>query len=108
MELKKRKINRLKCYDYSTPGLYFLTICIKDKKQILWQNYSKGEQYTLSYYGKIIEQEIEKMNEAYSENINIDKYVIMPNHIHIIIKINGRPQVAPTISRVINQFQGAV
>ena len=35
MELPKRKPTRLKGYDYSTPGAYFITICVKDKKQLL-------------------------------------------------------------------------
>jgi len=44
----------------------------------------------------------------------IDKYVIMPNHVHMIIKLsvvqeeNGRPMAAPTISRIVNQFKGSV
>ena len=35
MELPKRKPTRLKGYDYSIPGMYFLTICVKDRKQLL-------------------------------------------------------------------------
>ena len=35
MELPKRKPTRLKGYDYSTPGAYFITICIKDRKELL-------------------------------------------------------------------------
>lgn len=37
MELPKRKQNRLKGYDYSRPGCYFITICTRDKKHILWK-----------------------------------------------------------------------
>lgn len=44
--------------------------------------------------------------------ISLDSYVIMPNHIHILLRIcpdeNGRPLVAPTISRIINQLKGLV
>jgi len=35
MELPKRKSTRLKGYDYSTPGAYFITICTKDRKELL-------------------------------------------------------------------------
>jgi len=108
MEFNNRKINRLKSYDYSTPGFYFLTICTKNKKQILWKNSSNNSKYVLSFYGKIVENEIKKINEIYDGNLVVDKYVVMPNHVHVILKINGRPQVAPTISRVIKQFKGAV
>ena len=44
--------------------------------------------------------------------VHLDKYVIMPNHIHLILRVcapeGGRPQVAPTLSRIIQQFKGAV
>lgn len=36
MELPKRKPNRLKNYDYSQNGAYFITICTKDRRQMLW------------------------------------------------------------------------
>ena len=35
MDLQKRKPTRLKKYDYSTPEMYFITICVKDKKKLL-------------------------------------------------------------------------
>lgn len=44
--------------------------------------------------------------------LRVDKYVIMPNHVHLIVLIctdgDGRPQAAPTLGRVLNQFKGAV
>jgi len=64
----------------------------------------------LSDIGKIIEKEINILSSAY-DDIAVDKYVIMPNHIHMIIAIipkSGRTQFAPTISRIIKQFRGAV
>lgn len=45
------------------------------------------------------------------ENVFVDNYVIMPNHIHLIIRLQndgGRPMVVPTISRIIQQFKGYV
>ena len=38
MDLPKRKPNRLREYDYSTPGAYFLTICTTDRKNFFWDN----------------------------------------------------------------------
>lgn len=65
----------------------------------------------LSKIGIVIENEIYKLNTVY-ENIKVDKYQIMPNHIHLIIFIyedsNGRTQFAPTISRIIKQFKGSI
>lgn len=68
----------------------------------------------LSEYGLIIENEINKIGGVYNLSVIIDKYVIMPNHIHLIVllknecEIDGRPKVAPTISRIIQQFKGSV
>ena len=38
MEQPKRKRTRLKDYDYSSAGVYFVTVCVKDKKPLLWNN----------------------------------------------------------------------
>ncbi|MBQ7121125.1 MAG: transposase [Clostridia bacterium] len=114
--LPKRKPIRLKGYDYSSVGAYHITICTKDKKMLFWNNVGAtfgrpNNQYQLSSYGEIAKNEIEKINTIY-DAVRIDKYVVMPNHIHIIISIVsdefGRPQVAPTIPRIIQQFKGAV
>ena len=114
--LPKRKSNRLNGYDYSSVGAYHITICAKDNKQLFWNNVgaTSGRPHPecfLSEYGKIVDNEIRKIGTVYNA-VNIDKYVIMPDHIHMIVSILpdefGRPQVAPTISRVIKQFKGAV
>ena len=93
MELPKRKPTRLKGYDYSTPGMYFITVCVKDRKQLLGKIVGCGNfdapKMLLSEYGQILEKYINLMNEKYP-HINIDKYVIMPNHIHIIVVITER------------------
>ena len=89
-ELPKRKDLRIKEYDYSSQGAYFLTICIKDRKPIL-SNILKpvgvgaldDPQIRLSKIGKIVEKHL-----LSSENISgviIDKYVVMPDHIHVIV-----------------------
>lgn len=79
--LPKRKPLRLSEYDYSRNGAYFITICTKDKKRILSKVIYDG--YTEPYIkltskGEIAKKYIENINDLYS-------YVIMPNHIHLII-----------------------
>lgn len=83
---------------------------------MLWKNVGANcvrplDQLPLSKIGIVIENEIYKLNTVY-ENIKVDKYQIMPNHIHLIIFIyedsNGRTQFAPTISRIIKQFKGSI
>ena len=120
--LPKRKRNRLKSYDYSTNGMYFITICTKDKEKILWDN----DQYDgnivgancvrplsdikFSLYGITVKTEIEKIESIYNGIIKIENYVVMPNHIHLLILIDsyGRTQFAPTLSRVVKQFKGVI
>lgn len=116
MELPKRKPNRLKKYDYSTPGYYFVTICTKDKKPMLSEitvgaGIARPPEVKLKKYGKIVEEAILNI-PVYYPSVEIDKYVIMPNHIHLIMVIKadkyGRAMPAPTISTVINQMKGYV
>ncbi len=116
MDLPKRKNIRLHNYNYSYNGAYFITICTKNKENLLWKNVGANcvrplDQLPLSKIGIVIENEIYKLNTVY-ENIKVDKYQIMPNHIHLIIFIyedsNWRTQFAPTISRIIKQFKGSI
>ena len=102
-ELPKRKANRLTNYDYSQNGAYFITICVKDKKPILSKvikdNIIKSAEINLSKIGMIVDDAIKAIPEHYS-GVYIDKYVIMPNHVHIIIRLEnkcGRIISAPTV-----------
>ena len=115
MALEKRKPNRLKNYDYSSAGAYFITVCTENRRNLLWKNVGANIvrpcENALSKYGEIVKKDIDMISEKY-EKVSVDKYVIMPNHIHLIIVISadeiGRPMVAPTISRVVKQLKGAV
>lgn len=105
---KKRKPNRLTDYDYTQNGAYFITICVNDRKPILSSITIGDNCVRLSKVGIVIKNEIDKMNMVY-ENVFVDNYVIMPNHIHLIIRIeSGRTQFAPTIGRIIKQFKGSI
>ena len=89
MNLPKRKSTRLKGYDYSTPGAYFITICTDNRKCIL-SNIVVGEglcalpKHTLTTIGENVEKSIQYIDNNY-DGVAIDKYVIMPNHIHLIV-----------------------
>ena len=67
INLPKRKPTRLKEYDYSQNGAYFITICIKDRKELLGKIVGCGDfdapQMILSEYGQILEKYINLMNE---------------------------------------------
>jgi REP element-mobilizing transposase RayT len=111
-ELPTRKPNRLKNYDYSQSGYYFITICIKDRHELLWRPCvgARIARPLLSDIGEIIKNAIENIPHVY-KSVIVDKYVIMPNHIHLILIIgdtDGRAMRAPTISTVINQMKGYI
>mgnify|MGYP000915229558 CR=1 FL=1 len=112
--LAKRKNTRLKDYDYSQPGYYFVTICTKDRQRLFWKvGATCGRPHLkpqLTSIGYTVDKEINKISSIFN-NIKINKYVIMPNHIHMIIVISeesGRSKTAPTISRIIQQFKGSI
>ena len=92
MEFKKRKPTRLKEFDYTTPGAYFITICVKDKKHLLGKIVGDDAHIvpknSLSNYGIICEKYIRNINKKY-ENVKVYNYVIMPNHILLIFSISG-------------------
>ena len=105
----------MKGYDYSTSGAYFITVCAVNREKIFWSD-RRGElcspaNVPLSDIGTIVDNEIQKLNTVY-DSVCVDKYCIMPDHIHMILTIdtdeNGRTQFAPTISRVIKQFKGSI
>ena len=102
--LPKRKNIRLRYYDYSEEGLYFITICTKNREQLLGE-ITEANQIKLTKVGTIVEKSIRNLERIYS-NITIDEYVVMPNHIHIIIIINEKNDL--TISRIINQYKGGI
>ena len=95
MDLAKRKQNRLENYNYSQEGAYFITICVKDRKRIL-SNINVGTgvldcpKIELLNHGKIADKYINQLNDFY-DNVSVDKYVIMPDHIHFILSVkNGQ------------------
>jgi len=122
--LPVRKPNRLKGYDYASCGLYFITICTKDRECLLWDNVGAipcahrrcdrpPVPVPLSTAGKIVEAELAVLSTVY-EHVRLELCCIMPNHVHLLLQIHpaggGRSQIAPTVSvsRAVKQFKGAV
>ena len=89
MELPKRKPNRIPHFDYSAPGAYFVTICTQDKAPLLSTVVGGGAldapDVRLSRYGEIAQKYILSGNRI--PGVTVDKYVIMPNHIHLILLV---------------------
>ena len=136
-----RKSSRLKNYDYSKTGAYFITICTKNRAPILSTIVGAGSarpdtgsarpdtgsddepiypHIVLTPLGEIVEKYIIDIHEYYP-NIVIDQYVIMPDHVHLLLiilsasvidgrdlstsVIEGRANPAPTIGNVIGRFK---
>ncbi len=110
MEIEKtlpiRKRNRLKNYDYSSCGAYFITVCTKDRKNILSTIVGEDsilppDGVKLSPYGKIAETAIKDISGHYP-HIELLQYVIMPNQIHLVLfitSVSGRLISSPTEKR---------
>ena len=82
MDIRKRKSTRISEYDYSANGYYFVTICTKARKHILSEIVGDDAHIVPKKYGIVVEKYINRQDE-------IEKYVIMPDHIHLIIKIEN-------------------
>ena len=85
--IHNRRSIRLKGYDYSQSGLYFITICVQDR-HCLFGEIENGEMIC-NEYGKIAATEWIN-TESIRDNIRLHEYIIMPNHIHGIIEIIDR------------------
>ncbi|MGN0531252.1 MAG: transposase [Eubacterium sp.] len=110
MERKIRKPNRLRNFDYAQNGAYFITLCVNDRLPILSSVTVGANCVRLTEIGGIVDAEIKKLDTIYT-NVFVDNYVIMPNHVHLLIRIDipeRRTQFAPTIGRIIKQFKGSV
>ena len=117
MEYPKRKHPRLKNYDYSQNGCYFVTVCVKDKKHLLGRvNVGRDAHIPpsteLSEIGRIAKKYILNINSAY-KNVSVENYVIMPNHIHFLFLFyddnNGGMRASrPTLFTVIRSFKTLV
>ena len=119
MSSQTRKLVRLRGYDYGETGIYFVTVCTEQRRQLFWEPEPLTRSAVgvacgrplLSHVGRLVEEEIVHMSTVYP-GVSVDNYVVMPNHVHLLIRIcwteAGRPQAAPTLSRIMNQFKGKV
>ena len=85
----KRKSVRLEAFDYASPGAYFITICVKDRKPILSEIVGDDAHIVPKPYGLIVEKYIRNVPQ-------IEKYVLMPDHIHMIIRLEDGSMWAST------------
>lgn len=94
---KKRNSIRLRNYDYTSTGLYFVTICTHERENLFGEVLE--EQMVLNDWGQIVQQEWEN-TASLRAYVQLDEYVIMPNHFHAILALNvGAQHAAPSVTR---------
>ena len=111
--LPKRKHPRLDNYDYSSAGAYFVTICTRNRRCLLSRVVGRGlapaETNGIAYtaFGEIAEKQLFLLEDRYPY-LSVDKYVIMPNHIHVIMILNGEAAGAsprPTVTDIVCAYK---
>ncbi len=134
-KLPKRRSTRLKYYDYSSAGAYFVTICVNDRKPLLSEilktsaNPLVGEglappvemtqpmvgeglappAYSVKFKpcGEIVKEQLQAIPTRFP-SVTIDDFVIMPDHIHAIVFLHrntGGASPSPTLNDVICAFK---
>ncbi|MBQ8934962.1 MAG: transposase [Oscillospiraceae bacterium] len=107
----KRKPNRLPTFDYTNPGYYFITICTEQRKCILGQINPGSTQspaaVQLSADGEVVLAAIHAIPEHYP-GVAVDHFVIMPNHVHLILALQETGQPSASVSRIVQQLKRAV
>lgn len=100
-----RESIRLKEYDYTTAGYYYITICTHEH-QCLFGNISNGKS-SLNKFGQVVKAEWLKTSNI-RKNVELDQYIVMPNHLHGIIILDGSSrgtsQCAPTQIAISEKF----
>ncbi len=97
--MKERSLNRLSQYDYNRNGAYFIIMCVEGRKQILSRiivgtGVLDCPKIELTQQGEIAEKYLHQLNDFY-RTISVDCYVIMPDHIHLILTISNGQSGTP-------------
>lgn len=109
-----RKKNRLPDFDYSYVGEYFITICTKDKQKLFWiddpslYKDCRNYQELLNALGKHASSVIERTESVYHGSVAIDKYVVMPDHIHMIVVLYDRKGRIASIPQIVKQIKRSI
>ena len=98
MSYYSRKSARIPKYDYSTCNYYFVTICTHNRRCIFGLPNEQNE------FGKIAEEQIRQISMHY-QSVKIDHYVVMPNHVHMIIVLEKEKH---DLNQIIAQYKSGV
>ena len=106
MELPKRKKIRLDNFSYASHNGYFLTLCTAERKRLFWDDDG------LSELGQYLQECLLRIPEIYLHT-SLDKYCIMPDHLHMILLLEGEdgdqagvPQIIGQLKRLVSKRAG--
>ncbi len=116
--MNTRKSLRLKRFDYGGAGYYFVTFCTKGRKMLLSHirlsavgpDAFIGPSVELTDLGRLVEEAVQSAVCVYS-NVDIPQYVIMPNHVHLVVQIteNGPMGASgPTLGMIVRGIKTKV
>ena len=113
MHRPDRKTIRLQGFDYTSKGLYHVTICTKDSVPLFGDIQDAEMVYT--DIGLIALEEMEVLGSRYA-GVRVVEHVIMPNHVHMLISIDagahvsgtGSPNRAPTLGQIVGAYKAGV
>ena len=95
-----RKPNRLLRHDYTSAGMYFITICTRQKRKMFWN--TDSFQDGLSPAGVVVAQAIAAIPNHYP-HVRVETYCVMPNHVHLLLDIPPGNTIA--LSTIIGQLK---
>lgn len=126
--MKQRISPRRDKYNYTSPGWYFITICTKNREHYFGQ--IKNNTIILNDLGKYCNKEIERLSTR--QTVDVHEYIVMPNHIHILLvmskytmvgvdhqstlnkqtsisgDLSNRPYDGPSLSSIVKLLKGNV
>jgi len=86
-QFHSRKTPRAQRYDYTSSGMYFVTVCTKDREHYFGEirrDVLVGHpQIILSDIGEMCNHEIKQLNQK--KTVDVHEWVVMPNHVHILL-----------------------
>ena len=112
-DFRERKRTRWEGFDYNSAGAYFITICTQNRRQILSTivgcDVLDAPKTVLLHHGAIADKYLQQLSDFY-DYLEVDQYVIMPNHIHIMLIVYDHEDVSATkqhsaMSRFISTFK---
>lgn len=109
MDIPKRKHPRLKCYDYSQNGYYYVTLHAENAEirfsEITNNRESEVAEIRLLPIGKVAEKQLFELENRY-DYLTIDQYVIMPSHIHAILAMDyGTTSSRPSLTDIVCTYK---